>query len=400
MNVRVPQQATPIGGWALSQAPIRLLIMSAICYAVLATGAVLPRSVLGFSFFGHTLIVGATALLLLWHSEQTRAIAARASFVLLPFVILIGISALFSSNAEYAVHKIEGAVLATLLLVVVWGYLITRYGERATLLAFVSVAFAVLLLTVAYKVHAGFGDRSVRFLVNGPIVFGWLMGISALVCAYLWLTDYRRVGMVALGAVFLAAVFWTGSKGPIVAVCVASVLLATYLRGIKVALICVVLFLAALIIAYFVLPQEITARFTSLWRRLLSEEVAALDINTLGVRFSAAQLSIALIVENWLSGVGLGNWPIYADAVPGISHIDYPHNVFLEVASEAGVPAMIALLSVLGYLLLKGGPMVATWVVFFGLCMSFSGDLPYLRLLLSYPLAMVMARHLVRMDSL
>src|SRR5690606_13873934 len=107
------------------------------------------------------------------------------------FCILL-LTALATTNPSYALLKIEGAILATLIATTIWAYLLSEYGETRVLWGLVSVSVGVLFLTLIYKGYFGLGNRGVRFFINGPIVFAWIMGANFLACLYLFFRGERR----------------------------------------------------------------------------------------------------------------------------------------------------------------------------------------------------------------
>lgn len=103
------------------------------------------------------------------------------------------------------------------------------------------------------------------------------------------------------------------------------------------------LFLApvALVALYFVMPESVITRFTS---------IGNLADNSTSYRVSIWLGSLAMLKDYWLSGVGPGEvafnmvYPLY-----GYDEVVAPHthNLFLQILSDAGVCALIVFLLVL-----------------------------------------------------
>jgi hypothetical protein len=153
-------------------------------------------------------------------------------------------------------------------------------------------------------------------------------------------------------------------------------------------LIAVVAAIAFTSIVYVFLPHELTGRVLEMWR-IFTVGLHSGAGRTALLRVEAAQLSISLIQDHWLLGVGLANWPTYADAVKGLVELDYPHNFLMETASESGVITALVLVATIVYLFVRGNLFVKIWLVYFFICTSSSGDIPYLRFLITLPLAYV-----------
>ena len=102
---------------------------------------------------------------------------------------------------------------------------------------------------------------------------------------------------------------------------------------------------------------------------------------TLGERLEYYNSAAAAFAEKPLSGWGIGGWPVYFF---GIEKEDYPHNLFLEIAAEQGLPGLIALsaffisICAAGRQIWKQRPDLAFPIPLFGyslLTCMFSGDL-------------------------
>ncbi len=64
------------------------------------------------------------------------------------------------------------------------------------------------------------------------------------------------------------------------------------------------------------------------------------------VRFNLARLAIRLAVDHPLIGVGYGNFPFFAQSAPSVGILLNAHDDYLRVAAEAGIPALILLVSI------------------------------------------------------
>ena len=141
----------------------------------------------------------------------------RSLFVL--FILLLSLLFLMLSSlvTMYALDKIEGAVISTVLISSLVACSVARLGEEKFIKYFMFVSLGFLILTFIYRLALELPGREGRFFINGPIVFGWLMGFN-FVCGLLAYSKSRESVYLFLSSVFLLAVFWSQSKGPFVAV--------------------------------------------------------------------------------------------------------------------------------------------------------------------------------------
>ena len=301
---------------------------------------------------------------------------------LFPLILIFSSSLLRTDNLEYALQKIDGAIFVTLISAAVAGVVVRIYGKEFFLKSFIAAALFILFLTVAYKLFFGFWDREVRYFINGPIVFGWLMSaaaISALVC---FLREYQRK-YIALYILFFCSVLWTISKGPIVSLVVVSVIVMLrfgnlsrkfgFLLGVTT---------SAYVLQEFI-PSDKLTRLTSISRLILGG-ATSVDEGSLGTRQAMMSKTIEIIGDNTVFGVGLGNWQDHAGP---LGTFVYPHNFLLEVFAETGVFPGVVLVALLVYLWVccsKEGRAIA---LVFLVGALFSGDAGYLRLPLTFLIA-------------
>lgn len=67
------------------------------------------------------------------------------------------------------------------------------------------------------------------------------------------------------------------------------------------------------------------------------------------------QLALQMIQDRPFFGQGLGNYKLlYNGEVPGYDYIAHAHNFWLMIASEAGIPAIIAFTAIIGFICYKG----------------------------------------------
>lgn len=354
-------------------------------YLIIATGTIMPVVVQELVIPLHTVYV-AIYFFLLMHFPDNRSAFFRGILVLLPFLfpMLIGLSR--ADNLPYALEKIEGGVLASLLTAIITSHCVRRYGLNDFLTSYLNVTLTILMATMIYRITLGYeiGSRDGRFLINGPITYGWLMGIAAIISLFLYQQRQKKRFLIYF-LLFFTTLLVTGSKGPLVALtfCIA-VFFVYFARSKRILLLacCVVL---SSVGASQLLSVEALGRFASLFH-LFQGDVIENNYGSLGVRLLAWGESISIFGSNILWGVGLGNWENYSSI-----KIIYPHNFFLEIASEMGLLGLVAFAIVILALLRNRTFFMGLYLSFFLVALSFSGDMSYYRYLLGVPLGLFLA---------
>jgi O-antigen ligase len=205
------------------------------------------------------------------------------------------------------------------------------------------------------------------------------MGFGAL-CAVNLMLEHRswRWGIVVLA--LTSGVFWSGSKGPILAYFVAVFFLfiscAKYFRRLILQsfLGLIILILAAYQLDLHSLLSE--TRFGLLLQ--VANEGVDIKEGSVGARISSYAQALELIGQNFPLGIGPGNFALYDQILM------YPHNVHLEILLEYGFFPFIVYVAVIVYALARSSPLIRAIILFFLICMSFSGDASYLRFILPF----------------
>lgn len=330
-----------------------------------------------FSFLSDSLLLSVACFLIvgglsfLYLLQNNRADITTVSLFFSLATMFLSVGALRSDDPLYAFEKFDALVIVTIVAFVIAAKLIRSFGQDRFWRCFIGVALVVLLLTLIFKANFGFFDRSVRYFINGPIVFGWLMGFSALV-SYMQYLKGNRYSFLLVSGVFAVAVVWTLSKGPLLALLVASLYVSLADRRGRV----------VLIVAFFLFVAVFGVFFDQIWTFLLESRfsaflrvvqpgTAASDWGSVGIRQAMFFDSLQKIVANPALGIGLGNYHYEA--------LFYPHNEHLEVFLELGVFAGVVHLAAVLWLLCKSNMEYRAMMIFFLVCSSFSGDMGYLR---------------------
>lgn len=247
----------------------------------------------------------------------------------------------------------------------------TKWKEERVLGYIITFALIVLFFGIVYKLTNGFFDRQVKYGLLGPIPFGWVCGMGALAGL---LKSNRGVGTVALSMTFVLAVLWSGSKGPAFALAIVAIWKFHLLIGRKRM---ERLMLAVAIVVGVIAVKESSDNFraSNALQAMLTnsdEYVEGVGAGSVGARLEFYSLSKEMFADNTLFGVGFGAWSLYAK-----DRHRYPHNLFLEIASETGLVGLV--LIVLLLLSLRSTCKVTFIGYFFVLCLLFSGDFSYFR---------------------
>lgn len=316
-------------------------------------------------------------------SAPFRFVVPRTLFsaLLLFFGILI-VSSFRSSNLMYGFLKIEGAVVTGLIASYFLFFAICLVGKDEAAKFFIFVALIIFVMTMLYRGYYGYSGREGRFFLNGPIVFGWLMGVGALFGFILYLKGCTRYLLVV--PIFVFGIILSQSKGPLVAVL--SVLLVCVFTRFRAAILMVVCLSLISILLYYsesMISEEYIGRYSALIR-ILTGSTTEVDAGSVDIRMYIFWGSVDLWLNNFLFGVGLGNWGNYIDPI-----LKYPHNIYIEILSELGFLGFVSFLGLLLYLFFLSEYSGRLVLVYFSICLAFSGDLTYMRLVLFYPLALI-----------
>lgn len=365
------------------------LFLTALFY----TGLVAGRS---FSAFGADEILARSAIviylaLLGWSLLSPKNFSALFLSLLIatPYFIIFILGLLVNTNTDYGLEKLDSAITTSALCASAFAFLVHRNGPYRSIHSLLSFALIILFLTFLYKLHFGFLDRSVRFLLNGPIVFGWLMGLFFILTLNQWLHT-RKLSLILLLGTFFLALLWTASKGPLLATALTSLSILALRVGLKTILVILPLALALYSIVPYLTEISGLERLGAI-SRILHGELAEADYGSVQTRIEMYSSSLDMIISNPLLGVGLGNW-----AQDASGDFRYPHNVPLELAAEIGLPLAAAFFLTYFIYAFLGGPLSLTISLYFFICQMFSGDASYLRFAIAFQIAFIVSKLLSR----
>ncbi|WP_323752001.1 O-antigen ligase family protein [Marinobacter sp.] len=330
-----------------------------------------------FSFLSQYVFFSLSVLLIFFASVFFYLLKSRGSefgfvfYVLLVFSVFLLIGAVRSYEPVYALEKFDAFIVVTLIACILSGKLISNYGQYRFWHCYLLVSLAILAMTIVFKLKFGLMDRDVRFFLNGPIVFGWLMGFAALV-SYVNFLRRQKLHLFLVTVLFSLAVVWTASKGPLVALAFVFFYFSLAHRIGRRYLLLGGFFAIGVAAVFFdvLWAAFLDSRFSGVYR-LAQADVTQSDWGSIGIRQAMLFDSLAKILEFPLLGIGLGNYQYDV--------LFYPHNEHLEVFLELGVFAGFFHIAVVMWMLAKSNVEYRGYILFFLLCTSFSGDIGYLR---------------------
>ncbi|MDX2004288.1 MAG: O-antigen ligase family protein [Meiothermus sp.] len=265
--------------------------------------------------------------------------------LLFGFALLLFTFCFISPDAELGFAKTGLFVLRVLipLLGFIWLLPITKQELRVM---FNSILMGSVLVAVGLF---AFGDIAAERVGAdaSPITMGRAIGLGAVLCITMFLTNLRTNswvvwGYLALGLVLLFTILFTGSRGPLLAVGVA--LLAILLLAQSGAKSKLFSFLRLALLGAAIFAAQSFTPVDSLQFRSVNRVFSYLE--TLGTnssdlaRIRFVEVALNEIQRGNLIGVGTGGFTY----LMGSLDYQYPHNVLLEVLVEQGLLGLLALL--------------------------------------------------------
>jgi len=372
-------------GCFLTQTTIKAIPLAFCLYLALAAGGIGLGEEFSLARVVFSLLFVAVSGVVIF---ANRNVDINFIVVLSLLLAYLAVQTFRSENVSIALSKIDGFLIGGFFVSLFLSRGQKKYGKQF-LTAVVISGFAMLLLTVLYKLTFGLWDRSVRFFLNGPIVFAWLMSIMFIISIHRYLLT-KNISYIVLSLAFFLAVVWTGSKGPIVALAAASLyfLIANRKLG-----------AAATTIGLSVLTFQIFAEFGMLpprlmaFERVLWGELSSQDFGSIGVRQVMLYESLLLFQSAPLIGLGMGNWMIHSSDFRIVSEgFVYPHNILAEIASEHGLIGLMFFIVVLAFTFFRSESLARAIMIFSFFALLFTGDLGYWRFLIFLPLGLHLGR--------
>ena len=351
-----------------------------------------------FSFFDTSNItlslVSSFFLLLIIGVENKRAQHEKIGVFYLSLVLIFlcysASSFIWTAGNVYSEEKTYK--ILNLIVMVVFSYIVvSKLSRERIYLLFNYVSDVILLIAVAYiLMHMSNGISSsdrIGFAGSGSITIGRVFSFGAIVYFHRIFTDRTLKSFVAIIALMLAC-YLTGSRGNFIFMLLAMsslLFLSKALdRTLKVRIllgICVFIFALVLFcVLYFDSIDDIPF----IYRYLIMFNTDNTNLSIL-YRFDKYSTSLDMLLANpW--GFGIGSFPLFTEV---IDVVDYPHNMIFEVMAELGFIGLVAVLSIITFVIvklrIKSALIFSLWF-FYLLTSQSSGDLFDARLVFILPL--------------
>ena len=258
-------------------------------------------------------------------------------FLFLALVVIMGASLSYTPVLESGADKLARFLSVTGIVIVGPFFVLgTSQAMKRFLMAFSAAAMGICAYSLA---SLGGADRLVTPSDN-------TIGLGHVACALfivLWfgmmprLSFSRRISMYPLLAVPALALIGSGSRGPLIALGVAVLAGLFFYRRLLVDLSCLCA-VGIFVIPFAGIPQ---ASLEYLGTLLHCGNVSQI----LSFRGELLSFGWNLLRRHPLIGAGLGGYR-YASPNPGL--YNWPHNIFLEIACELGIPALLIVLAIFG----------------------------------------------------
>lgn len=297
----------------------------------------------------------------------------RLTIFLLAYTLAIALSTTWARSFELADDRLTETAKSFLLFLLM-ALLLTSF-RRFEQACFVLAASAVILslLPIIQIAGAGFSNEfgglaRIKYAhiygnvfqprIAGPLgdpnFFAQILLIAVPFALFLARgAASRRLRLLGGGAVLiiLAAILLSYSRGAMLALIVMTFITLIVLRvGWKRMLAGGILFAAALVLV----PRGVTERFATIEEILPGGGKSIHPDSSFEKRKLLTAAAWAMFVDRPLTGVGAGNYTLffdeYAANVGSVSRdyedagdLHYPHNLYLEIGAESGLPALMAM---------------------------------------------------------
>lgn len=314
----------PLSKW------VKATLATGIGFGVMLIGSVYGDELQRLVFYGIPLplifVAAAAPLTLL-----ARPKALEKTLLVCLFLCMAIPSLFYSPYLDYGLGKILNLLVSFFIASAILSNVLLDIGPNRLGRILLGILVFMLVMAVGWKLAFGFFNRQVLFFMNGPIVFARIMGIGAILSFFCLKSKLRFL----VTGVFLAAMFWTESKGPVFAVILTYfIFLSIPLNPKRLAvLIMAGIALVTLTLVAFAYEDVLSDLpvFGRYFQTLDFSQTSTSNSN--GLRMFYMRGSMALLAANPILGVGLGGW----GAAMYLPSATYPHNLLLEVLTEMGL---------------------------------------------------------------
>jgi putative inorganic carbon (HCO3(-)) transporter len=323
-------------------------------------------------------LLGAALWRRLLAGERLGLTTFNTLFPLLPYLVVVSLSVLWSTVADRAVSTAVDLSKNLLIFWVLVEFLHRQATYKAACVALVLAAGGLSLLSLHQYVtgnfsadYAGFAQSSVHQIVGslhaqrlaGPIGDPNFYALILLVTVPLGLALLRtqlpgllRCGLALAVAGTAATVLLTYSRGGALVLGLGCLVCMARWR---VSGLHAVLVVAAVGASMAIMPNAVWDRLGTVLRPFQDlHEVGQVVDTSVELRLGAQRVALEMFLDNPFVGVGAGNYPPLYPAysqqlgVTAVASEFYPHNLYLQVLAETGAVGLLAFLpGVLGPLL-------------------------------------------------
>jgi len=216
-------------------------------------------------------------------------------------------------------------------------------GLAVGCLACLGVAFSKM---IANRIAAGEGSFSDPNDFAACLLFG--LPFMAWMFIELKGSPFRRILLLAVMLIAFFSIFWTGSRGALLAVIILSAVVWFRVSlGKKLLLLGVGGLTAAALFA--TLPDTIRARYATLYKS--GAELPTEATESAAIRKELVRVGLKVILDHPLMGVGPGQFTLGANDIAieegRRPYWRSPHNSYLQVVTETGIPGFLLYAAVL-----------------------------------------------------
>lgn len=244
------------------------------------------------------------------------------AFVIPLFAILASSAIFIPPTSDYGINKVE--TFLTLSLASALAASLLRDAETVVMFGRVWLIAGLILSVFALFGYTGTGRADV--FESNPIWLARAIASAAVIAVWLWWQKRAPAPLMLLAlAILIGGIFASGSRGPLLGMTIGVVVIALVITRMKFRRVVTVLVLgAAATVALQTLPLFSGSRLDSVLSGDNSDQ--------------SRQLFWTItppVIQAHPFGVGFGNWAYYAGPPPQFL---WPHDIFLEVFTELGVP--------------------------------------------------------------
>lgn len=268
------------------------------------------------------------------------------NFYIIVFLSFTFVSFFVANNLELSIDRFVSPILRYLFFFYFTFEIINNkqaIQKYFNVLLYGNIAFAFLGLLIKYMNGTNYlmGNGTGTVAAFNVFVFSALLFDRSI-------NKYKRL-LYLFGIIsFCYILFQTTSRGAVVGFLISLFVFAMFLiyynyDSKKVKMIATILLILFIIITPYLMPERLLNKFGNL--RNVYEH------NSLKTRIVMWESSLHMIKQNPLLGVGVGNYqPHYLNYIDNISEEDlskssrehdHPHNMFLFIAAEQGIPSLI-----------------------------------------------------------